>query len=260
MTTKKAAKETAVVAKKQETALINPEAYSDLMDDTPVDKRDFLIPKLLLMQSMSPLVQEEKARTGEIRDSIDGKKITDKEGILEIIPFAVYKTWVTLTKEGSEFVDQVPVTPYNYEMEREGTRNGVAVLNYETINYYCLLPEEIKNGMFMPYVVSFRSTSYKAGKTLETHRARLQEFGKPLPFKTFNLGCVSRTNDKGTFYVYTIAESRNSTEEELNAVKHWNRLIKAGETKVDDSDLSERTAVDMEETREEGDIAESDKY
>lgn len=242
------------VAKKEETSLAQ---YQGLMDDTPVDKRDFLIPKLLLMQGVSKLVQEEKARAGEIRGSIDQNKIAEKEGSVEIIPFSVYKTWVTLTKVGSEFVGQEPITAANYNKAREEIKDGVEVMNFETLNYYCLLPEEIKNGMFLPYVVSFRSTSYQAGKTLETHRARLQEFGKPLPFKTFKLGSASKKNDKGSFYVYTIAESRDTTETELEAVKHWHAVVKQGAAKVDDSDFKER---DVTPSAAAGEVKEGDEY
>lgn len=233
-------------AKKEDKAVVATEIdklspqlaqYGDLLDETPIDKNDFLIPKLLLMQSVSTAVQEERARAGEIRDSIDNKKIAEREGCIEIIPFSVYKTWITLTKQGSEFIDQVPITPLNFSKPREEILGGIEVMNFETLNYYCILPSEVESGMFMPYALSFRSTSYMAGKTLETHRARLQEFGLPLPFKTFKLGSSPRKNDKGNYFVYTISESRNTTPDELDAVKHWHRLIKAGETKVDDTDL-----------------------
>lgn len=217
------------------------EKFGDMMDTTPIDSKDFLIAKLLLMQGLSTWVQEEKARAGEIRGSLDCNKVAEKEGSLEIIPFQVYKTWVTVAKAGNEFISQQPLTPANYSKPREEVIDGKECLNFETLNYYCVLPEEIKKGMFMPYVVSFRSTSYTAGKTLETHRALLQEFGKPLPFKTFNLGSAARENDKGKFYVYTITESRDTTDSELEAVKHWFNIVKQGGAKVDESDVEEKT-------------------
>jgi len=249
------------VIKRDEASVAMLAEFQDLMDTTPVDRKDFLIPKLLLMQSMTKLVQEEKARVGEIRGSIDQNKIADKGGAIEIIPFAVYKTWVTLSKQGSEFLGQEPITPQNCNWPREQVKDGVEVSNFETLNYYCLLPEEIRYGMFMPYVVSFRSTSYQAGKTLETHRARLQEFGKPLPFKTFWLGSLAKKNDKGNFYVFTIAESRDTLEEELNAVKHWHKLVKQGEANVDETEFTKvepafqasASAYTPQDTRYDGD-------
>lgn len=229
---------TKAIAKKEETQLAT---YGGLMDDTPVDVRDIIIPKLVLMQSISKAVADEKARAGEIRGSIDLQKITEREGSVEIIPFHVYKTWVTLSKGGSEFVRQVPLTMANYNWPREELLGGKEVVNFETINYYVLLPEEIKKGVFMPYVVSFRSTSAMAGKTLETHRARLKEFGKPLPFKTFKLGSQAKKNDKGNFFVFTIAESRDTTDAELDAVKHWHAIVKSTTVRVDESDVEDRS-------------------
>jgi len=228
------------VMKKETTDLTQ---YQGLMDETPVDAKDFLIPKLLLMQSTSTAVKEEKARVGEIRGSVGLSKIAEKEASVEIIPFSVYKTWVTLSKVGNEFIGQVPLTPANALTPREAIINGKEVLNYEALNYYCLLPSEIAGGMYTPYVVSFRSTSYMAGKALETHRAKLAEFKKPLPFKTFTLGSAPRKNDKGSFYVFTIAEARDTTEQELDAVKHWHNIVKQGAAKVDESDLEERNVT-----------------
>lgn len=237
--------------------------YGGLMDETPVDARDILIPKILLMQSQSKRVQEEVARAGEIRGSIDGNLLGEKgkDGKItpvEIIPFAVYKTWIRLKANGGEFVSQEPLTMANASRPREESIDGLDVVNYETLNYYCLLPEEIKAGTFMPYVVSFRSTSYMAGKALESHRAKLAEFKKPLPFWTFKLGAETRENEKGRFYVYTIGKSRDTTDAELDAVKHWHGIVKQQNVRVDESDLEETTAHAAK--RQTGEVHEGDEY
>ena len=240
------------IVKKDPTA-ITTELASLMAGEMPVDSRDFLIPKILLMQSTSELVKQEKARAGEIRGSVDTNKIADREGKVEIIPFTVYKTWVTFLKKGSTFVRQVPFTPENCTLPREEMVDGHEVVNFETLNYYCLLPDEIKAGMFMPYVVSFRSTSYTAGKTLESMRAKLAEFKKPLPFKTFWLSSNPRKNDKGSFYAYGITESRNTTDAELEAVKKWYQLVKGGGARVDESELHSAPA-------ESATVAETDEF
>jgi len=214
-------------------ALVEFAEFESLMDSAPVDKKDFLIPKLLLMQSTSGNVKEEKARVGEIRSSTSGKKITEKEGTVEIIGFAPFKTWVVLKKQGGEFLEQFPITPENASLPREQVKDGVVVNNYETLNYYCLLTEEIKSGLCSPYMVSFRSTGYTAGKAMETKRAMLKGRGIPISFMTFNLGSAPKKNDSGSFYVFTITEGRSSTADELRAVKPWNDLVKVGDVAVD---------------------------
>lgn len=234
--------------------------FGGLMDETEVSVTDILIPKLLLMQSMSPLVQDEKARAGEIRSSVDGKKITEKEASVDIIPFKVYKTWVTMKKKGNEFVKQEPFTINNATLPREQVVDGEEVVNYETLNYYCLLPHEIAEGVFMPYVVSFRSTGYMAGKALESHRARLKEFGKPVCFKTFTLGAEPRENEHGRFYRYTIQESRDTTDQELEGVKHWFNIVNQGHAKVDESDLESQAASTEEKDVTPGEVKDNDEF
>ena len=68
-------------------------------------------------------------------------------------------------------------------------------------------------------------------------RAKLKEFGKPLPFKTFRLTNEQKKNDLGTFQIFKVEESRDTTEAELDAVKHWHNIIKSGAARVDESDL-----------------------
>ncbi len=215
--------------------------YSGLMDDADIVVSDIIIPKLLLMQQMSRFVTEDKARSGEFRSSLDGKLLADKDEQLEIIPFKVYKTWITFSKQGNDFIGQEPFTLANANKPREETLDidgrSVEVKNMETLNYYCLLPDEIKTGVFMPYVISFRSTGYMAGKTLETYRIKLKEFNKPLCFKTFNLGCEQREKDNKKYYAMTISEARNTTDQELDAVKHWMNVVKQNDVKVDESEF-----------------------
>ena len=231
-------KETKEVAKRDTTALdISRGSFAGLMDETPVESSDFLIPKILLMQSMSTMVQEEKARAGEIRGSVNNNKLAEKEGNVEIIAFKMFKTWVTISTVGNEYLGQVPFTPENCLKAQDEVVGGVAVKNFKTLNYFCIVPSEIAGGVFMPYVVSFRSTSYKAGKALETIRGKLQGYGKPLPFVTINLGSVAKENDKGKFFEYTVTEGRETTDQELTAVKKWFDIINVENIKVDDSDL-----------------------
>lgn len=239
-----------MVAKKQETALAVSEekklaVYGDLMDETPVEAKDIFLPKLSVMQSMSKAVQEEKARVGEIRGSLDNNLLAEKGAAIEFIPFGVFKTWVRFTDVNgkAEYLEQVPYTPENATWDREVYEDGKKISNMETLNYYCLLPEEIKKGEFIPYVLTFRSTSLKVGKKLETFRARLQEFRKPLPFKTFSLSTELVENEKGRWYLPALEQARDTSEEELNAVKHWHNMIKVSKVRVDESDLEYTNAV-----------------
>ncbi len=226
---------TKALTKKEEKQLA---AYGDLMDDAAVSGSDIIIPKILLMQAMSNFVKDEKARSGEYRGSLGCEKIADKGEGFEAIPFKMYKTWITLTTKGNEFVRQEPFTVENAGWPRDEIIDGKECNNYEAINYYVLLPSEIAEGSYMPHVMTFRSTGYIAGKTLETHRVKMKEFGKPLCFKTFQFSSELREKDGNSWYVPTVTPVRDTEDKELEAVKHWMNVIKQSQVRVDDSEFS----------------------
>lgn len=220
---------------------VNPamlaELSEELMDETPVEVEDITIPKLLLQQSQSQFFKDGKSKIGEIRGSMECNLVVGAGEEVEFIPFKMFKTWVVLKAQGGSFVEEIPYEKGS--LDREGVKDGVQVRNYQTINYYCLLPKDIEKGVYMPYVISFRSTSYTAGKTLETKRALLQEFKKPIAVKTFKLWSKADRNDDGNDYqTFNIAESRDTTPEELKAVAEWHRIIKTKSVVVDNSEQS----------------------
>jgi len=241
------------VTKKTDASLA---AYAtDLMDDVPVEVEDITIPKLLLQQSQSGMFKEGKSKIGEIRGSLESNLIAKAGEEVEFIPFSMFKTWVTLKTAGGSFIEETSYATGS--KEREEIRDGIEVKNYQSLNYYCLLPEDIKSGVYMPYVISFRSTSYNAGKTLETKRALLADFNKPLAFKTFKLSSKGDRNADGNDYqVLTVAESRDTTPEELEAVSRWNKIIKTKNVIVDDSDTKAPGATAGKRTA----VSEDDDY
>lgn len=215
-------------------------AFGGLMDEAPVAAQDILMPTMLLMQPVSKMVQDEKAKGGEFRDSLESKLLAEKGKTVEVIPFGFHKTWVRFArKDGAQVFEGIePYTPANATRQREETVDGIDYENYETINYYVLIPDEIKSGIYLPYLIRFRSTGYMAGKRLETFRAKMAEFKQPLCFSTFHIGSEQAENaQKQKYWKPTVTRGRDTTDAELQAVKKWNDLVKAGRVKVDDSDL-----------------------
>lgn len=226
---------------KVETKEVAVQSYEGMLDDTPIDVSDILISKILLMQGMSKLVAAEKAMSGDMVDSISGAKLGNKENPIEMIPFHITKTWVIFEEINNklEYKEIVPFTAANADWKWDDVVNGTKVRRDKSINYYVLLPSEIAAGEFMPYVVSFRRTSYQAGQKLETTRTKFKMFGKPIFAKTFKLLALKESNDKGTFNRFDVEVLRDTTPAELKAVNQWRELVKAPHTRVDDSDLKE---------------------
>jgi len=224
-----------------------------------INPKNLIVPKILLMQPPSQFVQEEKARLGEMRDSMNCVKLGTKEEPLEILPFFVTETWVIYEQIGDKlkFKKQVPQTPENVDWDWTGVEDGVNIRRDHAINYFCLLPIEIENeDVYFPYLISFRRTSHMAGKKLETARAKYGAFGLPVYHKTYNLSSLAKENDHGKFYVYDVVENRKTTDKEKQAIKRWENIIRTTNVEVDHSDLEQETG----HTETAGEYKEGDKF
>lgn len=215
--------------------------YGGLMDETEVSGQDILMPTLLLMQPLSKLVTDDKAKTGEWRGSLSENLLAEKGKTVEVIPFGFHKTWIVFKDgiSGQKRPEFVAVEPYSNRPQRERIENinGIQFHNFETINYFVMPVAEINLKTAIPYLLRFRSTGFIVGKKMETMRAMLQKANKPHCFSTFQLGSVLKENDQGKFFVPTLDWGRDTTEAELAVVKPWVELARAGKAKADDADL-----------------------
>ncbi len=232
------------IAKKETNALTTP-TNNAAWGAENVDASDVVIPKLLLMQGQSEFVAEGKARLGDIVRSTTGEVLGNaKEGV-QVIPLMTFKTWTILEKVGGrfEFRSVEPITADNCNAPLEWVVEGAPWRRDRCLNFYVLLPSDIKReaaalenlnktGAFpdpkdalLPCVLSFRRTSYSAGKTLSTHFLQAQSFNRPPAVSTFMLTSKMEKNDQGTFYVFEIANAGMTSPEDLNVCKRWYETI-----------------------------------
>jgi hypothetical protein len=226
--------------------MLTKEHEQTLMDSANFsDVRDILLPKVLAMQGLSKKVAAELARQGEMRDSIENKLLGDRNNPFEIIPFYITKSWILFHEvDGKmEYKGQVPFGPENANWEWEIVVDKVKHRRDQSLNVYCLDPREIEEGMFLPYLISFRRTSYKGGKKLITAKEKMRMANRALATKTFKVSTVQETNEKGIYYVFDVAMGRDTTQKEIEAVLPWAELVRTSQVKVDDSDLHEETGT-----------------
>lgn len=222
-----------------------------------VDTKDILIPKLLLMQPLSELVSEGKASPGAIVRSTTGEALATKDKPLSFIAFSSFKTWILSeqVKEKYEFRGVEPMTAGNVNEPLEWMVNGSKWRRDRSLNFYVLLPQDVAReaaalkklqesgelpdpeDALLPCVLSFRRTSYGAGKDLATHFAKASHFNVPPAVTVFKLFASLEKNDKGSYYVFKIEKDRKSTDEEVQAAHKWYETTKVQPVEVDDSDL-----------------------
>lgn len=222
--------------------------------------QDIVIAKILAMQGLSDLVSEGRAKMGEMRDSLTGGLIAGIEQMFEFLPFHVEKFWDIEKEDGkgnykwdrSEPLVETPGAPgYNDNLPWEYVEAGLKMKRKRRMNFYGMLASQVKSGEGVPYILAFKSTSFKEGKKLFTQMyLRNRRANLPPCAYVVAIKGVKRENDQGKFIVPTMELGRRATPEEVQECFNWYQLIKKGDVKVDNSDLVKDTAPDVEDTGE----------
>lgn len=198
-----------------------------------VSSKDLIIPKILVMQGLSDLVTEGNAKIGDLVDSVSGEVLGSIEKPVSFIPFHMEKAWIVSRKkkgEGKfEFERYEAVTPANMDYPFE-VQDGDDTVKYEyTLQFYVLRPEDTS----MPYVISFKATSLRAGKVLSTQMfVRNRAAGLVPPAYVMELGGKKEKNDKGTFVVMEVKPKTKTSDALISECLNWYKVIKAGGAKV----------------------------
>lgn len=251
------------VAKKQEKAL--SEIDGDITQAEDILNSDIVIPKILLMQGTSELVNERKAQQGDIVNSVTSEKIGDPEVPISIIPITFRNTWrheeIVAGKPEYRFVESRDAS--NEHDEWNYTRDGAEWKRTKVLELFVLRPEDVDaqakqadagqkdddfipdlNSVVMPHVISFRSTSFTTGQQLVSMfaKARSVKTGKypngcPAYLYTVGMSCEVKKNDKNMWYTWKVGATTKSTPAQIAEAAKWHGILasQAKSFKVDDS-------------------------
>ena len=241
------------LTKKQETKVAAYESTDAWGNDTDFSAQDMVISKILPMQGLSKLVTEGKAMMGDFCDSVNGTKLGSIDQPLDFIPFKVDKMWVkTITSKGKTTFDGIdPITRANESAPKEEQLpNGDFLHRDYTYYVYCLLPKDLEEGNMVPYILSFKRTSVRAGKKVMTQMFVRNKMANKTPASwVMQLSGARQSNDKGTYIVVDVnTMHRETTKEELNMAFEMFNMIKEGDSKIDHSD-------EIKETKPKGNYA-----
>lgn len=233
-------------------------------------KSDVVIPKVLLMQGLSELVAEGVAKMGDMVRSTNGELLGDATKPIEVIPLTFKNTWIISEKIGEKYEFR-GIQERNAKNENdpwEFTENGTPWKRTKSIDLFALLPadisaesEEIKKfretgempdlgKTLLPVVISFRSTSYSAGRKVVTHftqAAGMAKFGVKAYGFTLKLACIKDKNDKGVYYVWDIKPGSRVSKEALERASDWYGVVATQPVNVDEG--SENKAAQKEQTQ-----------
>ncbi len=239
-----------------------PAELKEWGDGPNVTAQDLVLPKLLPLQYMSEKVKNKQGEYGEFRDTVANELFGSLEKPFEVIPFFMQKKWV-------EF-DMIPQRGGGYDREfkqivliqdnptREGFNDDLPLVDEaakverdRVMDFFCLIPEQIKEGNDFPYVLSFQRTSLKAGKKLGTQMYVRNKMAGLNPAATaIEVSGQDVQNDKGSYVVQDIRPSRAALKEEQMAALKWLKIVNTSKVKVDDSEYSESDDLEVEDIKD----------
>lgn len=238
---------------------------------------DVIIPQLLLMQGTSDFVKERKANLGDIVRSTSAEKVGDPDGAIDFIPLAPPRAaWVLEQKNAAgkfEYHKTMPRTaanetlPWNYFGDKDGnevaqgTNGSTEWRRVKRLSLFAILPKDIdaeaaemakaaKGEMpdlskaLTPVMISFRSTSFNAGKDVVTFFTQAASFRMDAWKYMLKLTCFLDKNDQGSFYVWKVDRTKPLAvkPESLETVKRWAEIVNgSNDLKVDEAADSEAT-------------------
>jgi hypothetical protein len=230
---------------------------------------DIIIPRLLLMQGLSEAVSERKKtpdnqviQQGDMIRSTTLEKLGDPDKPVEFVPLKMVAQWILSEKIGQkfEFRKSIPRTAANEDLAWEYKENGIDWRRTKSLDVYALLPQDVAayqtemakvaetgdlpdlNKTLLPVVISFRSTSFTAGRTIATFFAQVRDalrvdpnvksYGYTLP-----LTCYQDKNDKGSYYVFKVGAPKKLATELFPEAERWFQTMTVIQNvKVDESE------------------------
>ena len=240
---------------------------------------DIVIPKLLLMQGQSEFVQENKAQLGRIVRSTTVQVLVEPGASLDFIPLKVTTGWAEKEKVGQkfEFRRSFPRTnsndhlPWQFwrnaqsqDFDKPGMMGATEWCRVKSIDVYALLPQDVDaftaemakaqesgeipdlSKTVLPVVISFRSTSFNAGKAVTTFFAQVAEMalsveGLRASQYVLPLSAKPEKNDKGAYFIFEVGQAKKLDPKYAKQAQKWlETLTRVKDIKVDDSGESER--------------------
>lgn len=201
--------------------------------------KDMLVPGLLLMQDISDLVKDEKAKSGSIVNSVTGQVLALRDQKLNIVPILTFREWEVnelievggKTKE--KFVRRERMNQGNEDGEWEFSEGGKSYRQHRTIVCFVLVEGQIGE---LPYVIRFKKTSLYGGKKLSTHFQTCGMKNQSPAKQAFGLFGEKQTKNDNTYYVFNVVPTRQTSKEEEAAAYKWWKALSAVDAKIIEAD------------------------
>ncbi len=234
-------------------------------------RQDILVPYIVLAQGQSDSVMEKKAQMGDIVRSTNAEKLGDPEHPMEAILLHCPKSdWVIEEKppraQRFEFRRTEPRTvqnetlPWSWWQNADGTpaeesaKGATEWRRVKRLSVFAVLPHDIAaanaekakmergelpdvSKALTPVMLTFRSSSFKAGKEIVTFFTKARSLGVDIWRYKLSFTDFLDQNDQGSYYVWSVDQNgaKPVPKEDIALVQSWAAIVNQGGLKTDDA-------------------------
>ena len=204
-----------------------------------ISVKDLRLPRLALMQALSPSVVDGTHKVGVVVNSLTQEEVPAP---IIITPCFVFKNvirWIPREQGGGMLYKTTNITAdVQKDLAWVGDKKPLADAFINVICY-------IDGQEGMPIIVSFCKTSYKAGQDLAT---LVQLAGCAWKYK-YELGTKLIKGVKGSYYIFTVKRSVKTTDAEAAEALELYKNVKGMSIETDyEGDTSTSTQAPIEDT------------
>jgi|GEM_PF-1007017 len=212
------------------------------------EQEDLIIPRAKLLQALSPEVEEDPKRfqAGMIINSLTKETFPlDNDGRIVFVPILKKTNWIRFNPRDKKSADFDPafetgaiiwrstdlLDPRVQEDGKFGA-NGEPPKATKFLNFLAHIP-----GTFIPVLISFSKTSFKAGKELLSLTQFSQE--RDMFAWTYTLRSKKETGDNGAYFVLKIDKAAKTSADDFKVAEALWERFHAKELTSDEAGISE---------------------
>lgn len=168
--------------------------------------------RITVLQKNSKILDDRHdLRPGMIVNTSDGEILNDGKSPLEFIIIDFVKYWMVKDADTDEFIEKLPAINEK-ELKWEESVGGRNLKRTYHFSYIVILPQDIAQGIEMPYELAFRSTSIKQTKKINSILMKKRSTQEPSWFFTFKL-TTTKTEKGNNSWLSPVVDLGRSTDE-----------------------------------------------
>jgi hypothetical protein len=222
-----------------------PLATQSVLEKMGISMNDIIIPRLMLMQNTSEAVGAGSAKLGDIVSSLTEEVLGGIDKPVSFIPISTFKTWMVYDISGAspKFVRSEPSTKANEGRPWEAMENGLPHRYNHVINCLALLRKDCATEEAFPVLISFKRTSFTAGRAFLTQLLKQQLLRRENWAKAYWLNTAKTKNETNYYAVLNVTPDSATTIAEQEMALMWAGMLSNTSTyKLDeDRDLKDET-------------------